>query len=215
VQTDREGFAVRWLRFNIASLIVFILLCGFAFAALKESSDIWEHGVFSVTLLALIATVLLAIHTNEARRAFWLGFALVGGCYLVFTLVPPMESRLVSSQGLSYVHSKLPGQPAATVSFVLTTNGGGGSTSAGNQTLTLTASGNPTTAASGSGRVWMVSNGNLFTRWVGSSENFVKIGHSVLALMLGWLGGVLSRWLWRRARRTERPAESPALEASF
>src|SRR5262249_31018331 len=97
-QTDSEGFAVRWLRFNIASLIVFVLICGVAFAALKESSDLWEHGVFSVTLLALIAAVLMAIHTSEARRAFWVGFAFVGSCYVVFTLVPPIESRLVSSQ---------------------------------------------------------------------------------------------------------------------
>jgi hypothetical protein len=206
---------VRWLRFNIASLIVFILICGVAFAALKESSEIWEHGVFSVTLLALIAAVLLAIYSSEARRAFWLGFALVGGCYLVFTLVPQIESRLVSSRGLSYLHSKLPGQPAATVSFVVTTNGGGGSTSPGNQTLTLTASAPSTAGGSVSARLWRVGNGGLLSGWGSSAENFVKIGHSLLALALAWLGGVLSRWLWRRARRAEARAEPPALETGF
>jgi hypothetical protein len=169
-----------------------------------------------VTLLALIAAVLLAINTRDAQRAFWVGFALVGSCYLVFTLVQPIESRLVSSQGLSYLHSKLPGQPAATASFVVTSNGGGGATSRGTQTLALTVSANPsTTGGSGSARVWTVVNNGLLSGWGSSLENFVKIGHSLLSLTLAWFGGVLSRWLWRRARRAEVPAASPALETSF
>ena len=106
---------MRWFRFNIAGLIVFILICGIAFAALKESSDLWEHGVFSVTLLAFVTSVLLAIHRTGPRRAFWLGFALFGGCYLGLSMIPPVESRLVSSQGLAYLHSKLPGQPPITL----------------------------------------------------------------------------------------------------
>ena len=44
-----EGIPMRWFRFNIAGLIVFILICGIAFAALKESTDLWEHSVFSFT----------------------------------------------------------------------------------------------------------------------------------------------------------------------
>jgi hypothetical protein len=205
---------VRWLRFNIASLIVFVLICGVAFAALKESSEIWEQGVFSVTVLTLIAAVLLAIHTRDARRAFWLGFALLGGCYLVFSLVPPIESRLLSTQGFSYLHSKLPGQPTNKIALIVTTTGGGASMPQ-NQSLTLTASANPLpTGTAGSGRVWTVTNGNLFTRWGSSTENFVKIGHSLLALLLAWIGGIVSRRLWPGSHAAERPLESPAREPS-
>ena len=64
---------MRWFRFNIAGLIVFIMVCGVGFAALKESSDLWEHGVFSLTLLILVTAVLLAIHRTGVAGRFGLG----------------------------------------------------------------------------------------------------------------------------------------------
>ena len=39
--------------------------------------------------------------------------------------------------------------------------------------------------------------------WVGTTENFVRIGHSLIALLVGWLGGLLSRRLWRASRPPE------------
>ena len=188
---------MRWFRFNIAGLIVFILICGVAFAALKEASDRWEQGVFNLTLLALITAVLLAIHRTGARRAFWLGFALFGGCYLGFSSIPPIESRLVTSQGLSYLHSKLPGQPAQTVALWITTNSPAGTTNAPTKTLRVT------TDATGSGRVWALSSGSLLSTWGSSTENFVKIGHSLVALVLAWIGALLSRWLSRASQQAE------------
>jgi hypothetical protein len=40
-----------------------------------------------------------------------------------------------------------------------------------------------------------LNSGNLLTTWGSSTENFVKIGHSLLALLLAWLGAMLSRRL--------------------
>jgi hypothetical protein len=187
---------MRGFRFNIAGLIVFILICGIAFAALKESSDLWEHGVFSLTLLALVTSLLLAIHRTGTHRAFWVGFALFGGAYLGLSVIPPIESRLVSSQGLAYLHSKLPGQPAQTFSFVITTNGGGAPSSRA-QTVTLTGGQNQLNA--GGARLvrnWTLAS-NLLNAWGSSTENFVKIGHSLLAIVLAWFGAILSRRLSR------------------
>ena len=55
------------LRFNIGGLVVFVLVCGVAFAALEESTDFWEQGVFSVALILLLLAVLLAIHRTGAH----------------------------------------------------------------------------------------------------------------------------------------------------
>ncbi|MFI5456916.1 MAG: hypothetical protein ACHRXM_15835 [Isosphaerales bacterium] len=41
---------MRMLRFNIASLLVIIFVLGVSLAALRESSDLWESGLFTVTL---------------------------------------------------------------------------------------------------------------------------------------------------------------------
>ena len=96
------------IRFNIASLLGVILVLGVGFAALRESSDLWESGVFSTTIGCLLISILLAIHRAEKRRAFWLGFALFGWIYLGLALVPSIESRLITTKALAFLDSKMP-----------------------------------------------------------------------------------------------------------
>jgi hypothetical protein len=197
-------------RFKIRSLIVLIVACGVALAALKESSDLWEKATFSLALLVLLLSVLLAIHRAGARRAFWLGFALCGSVYLGLSLIPPIEARLLSSQGLAYVHSKLPGQSSTNVVLTFTT-GASGNSGQGSGTITLTPSVSQVVLGnSGTGRIFTVVNGNLFSNWGGSPENFVKIGHTLIALVLACLGGMLSK----RLAKTEPPRDSSSPSVS-
>ena len=62
------------IRFTIANLLVVVLFVAVGFAALRESSDLWDSGLFSVTLGILLTSILLAVHRHESKRAFWLGF---------------------------------------------------------------------------------------------------------------------------------------------
>ena len=98
---------MRRIRFTIASLLVVVLFVAVGFAALRKSSDLWESGVFTLTLAALLISILLAVHRTESRRAFWLGFALFGWTYLGLSLVPSIESRLISTKAFAYLDSKL------------------------------------------------------------------------------------------------------------
>ena len=50
------------IRFNIASLLVVVLFVAVGFAALRESSEVWDSGVFTLTLAVLLVSILLAIH---------------------------------------------------------------------------------------------------------------------------------------------------------
>ena|ERR1022692_2891731 len=94
------------IRFTIASLLCVILVLGVGFAALRESTELWESGILTVTLAALLISILLAIHRAGKRRAFWLGFALFGWIYLGLSLVPSIESRLITTKALAYLDSK-------------------------------------------------------------------------------------------------------------
>ena len=169
---------MRYIRFNIASLRVTILIVGFGFAALRESSDVWNRGLFAMTLAALLISILLAIHRAEKRRAFWLGFALFGWGYLGLSVVPSIESRLITTNALAYLDSKVPGRFNVTNAFewslgVIT----------GKLIGTLT--------------------GDQVKGWSGTTENFIGIGHSLFALLAGWLGGQLLRSLCRASRQVE------------
>jgi D-alanyl-lipoteichoic acid acyltransferase DltB (MBOAT superfamily) len=98
---------MRRFRFHIGTLVILVLLLGVSFAALRESNQIWDSSVFSMTLVMLSISILLAVHRTEKRRAFWLGFALLGSVYLLFTLVPSIESRLITTKALHYLDSKV------------------------------------------------------------------------------------------------------------
>ncbi len=190
------------IRFSIASLLVLVLLVAVGFAALRESNDLWESGVFTLTLAALVISILLALHRTESRRAFWIGFALFGWIYLGLTLVPSIESRL-RTKAIAYIDSEVPGRSQ---SFFTMRFSGPGSTSANTkvQAVAFTSNGNQlATSSQGQVRIWDVATGRLLRGWGGTTENFIRIGHSLFALLAGWFGGLLSRRLCRTSRSPE------------
>ena len=99
---------MRRFRFHLGTLVILVLVLGVGFAALRESNEIWDSSIFSITLGVLLISILLAIHRTEKRRAFWLGFALFGAAYLGLSLVPSIESRLITTKVLAYLDSKVP-----------------------------------------------------------------------------------------------------------
>ena len=58
---------MRRIRFTIASLLVVVLFVAVGFAALRESSDLWASGIFTVTLAALLTSILLACPPNRIQ----------------------------------------------------------------------------------------------------------------------------------------------------
>ena len=208
---------MRRIRFSIRSLLVFILICGVAFAALKESTDWWERGTFSLTVASLVVSVLLAVHRSGERRAFWLGFALLGCCYLGLTLIPPVESRLISSRALAELHAKLPGQPTSWEASIVSRVSAVPfqpdqwipvTTTDGNGNQILPSGWQPTI-------VWRWSDWPLLKNWGNSPENFVMIGHSLIALLLAWFGGILSRRLSRRPRAMDRSLQDTTVDLLY
>jgi hypothetical protein len=197
---------MRKLRFNIASLLVLILVLGVSFAALRESSDLWESGLFTGTVGILLISVLLAVHRTEARRAFWIGFALFGWIYVGLALAPSVESRLITTKLLAYLDSKVPGRQAGIVTLQISGTGPGAANGQ-IQNLAFTIDGSQLATSSwGKVKLWNVTTGKLLGGWGGTTENFVRIGHSLFALLVGSFGGKLARRLCQASSPTEIPA---------
>jgi AcrB/AcrD/AcrF family len=236
-------------RFNIASLLGAISFAAVGFAALREANDQWDCGLFSLTLGLLLNAVLLAVHRTEARRAFWIGFALFGWGYLSLSLISSTESRLITTQALVYLdkahilghranvmrvipdldrmrdhnlslddllkatqETSMNGSPE--VERLRQANGESRTLEymRGSYVLSLVTRynkpeqyGNIILKASPEGDILRLRDvatvrlgGSLFVSpggGMGTTENFVRIGHSLFALIAGWLGGALSRKL--------------------
>jgi cbb3-type cytochrome oxidase subunit 3 len=99
---------MRRLRFHIGTLVILVLFLGVGFAALRESNEIWDSSIFTITLCMLLISILLAIHRTERRRAYWLGFTLFGWTYLGLSLVPSIEPKLITTKALAYLDSEVP-----------------------------------------------------------------------------------------------------------
>ena len=121
------------------------------------------------------------------------------GC-LGLSLVPPIESRLMTTKALAYLDSKVPGR---TQNFFTIQVTGTISGTPGNQVQAVAFSpqGNQlATSSLGTVKLWDATTGRLLGGWAGTTEYFVRIGHSLLALLAGWFGGLLSCRLWRASR---------------
>jgi hypothetical protein len=200
---------MRTFRFTIAGLLGVITVLGIGLAALREASDLWDSGLFTLTLGVLLVAVLLAVHRREDRRAFWFGFTLCGWGYMALSLVPSIEPRLLTTKALAYLDAQVPGQ-ALGFTIRLTESGSGSSI---NQVVGLAFSPDGRRIASSSqGRVglWDAATGRLLATIPGTTENFIRIGHSLFALLAAWAGGLVSRRLWRGLGS---PEDSRAVEA--
>jgi hypothetical protein len=209
---------MRRFRFRLRTLVVLIVVLGVGFAALRESNDAWAGGVFTLALTALLVSILLAIHRTGKQRAFWLGFTLFGVAYLGLSLVPPIASRLITTRLLAYIDSKVPRSiPAGLAYFdydndgkmdllvannsqpdALYLNKGNGTFQDVTTVAGLTPGGNQVT---GNGRLFFNSAGLWLTGSSGTPENFMRIGHSLLALIAAFVGGRLSGYLYARNRQ--------------
>jgi hypothetical protein len=241
---------MRGPRYNIAGMLVAISFVAVGFAALREATDQWDSGLFSLTLGVLLNAVLLAVHRIEARRAFWIGFVLFGWGYLSLSLISSTESRLITTGALAYLEkANILGRRVIVIRVIpdldrmraynlslddllkaTTTESGMFGSPEEEQLRLAKLHRSPTLEfVLGSSVQASVHIGDNKPEWYGNfilkaspegeilrlkdvatvqlrssfcisggtatTENFVRIGHSLFALLAGWLGGAISRKL--------------------
>jgi hypothetical protein len=102
-------------RFSIRETMSVILVCAVGLAALRNANEFWA-GVVVLATMAVLGTALLGvIHRRGTGRAWWLGFGIFAGGYLVLALGPwfsdHIQPTLATTLLLDYVHLKVTSEP--------------------------------------------------------------------------------------------------------
>jgi hypothetical protein len=190
---------MRRFRFHLGTLVILVLVLGVGFAALRESNKIWDSITFGITLGVRLTSIVLAIHRTESRRAFWVGFALFGWSYLGLSLVSSIEFRLITTKAIAFVDSKLPRSNPAGFAYADFDNDG-------NLDLYVVNNSQPNVLYP---KVVLNSAGLSLTGSIGTTDNFVRIGHSLLALIAALMGGYLSRHFYAKNREPASGSVNP------
>jgi hypothetical protein len=82
----------RSFRIALPALFGVIAFLALAFAALARPTNLWASTIWSVTLAALVFSLVAVIVTRRPTRAFWIGFWIVGWTHFIVALGPTIES---------------------------------------------------------------------------------------------------------------------------
>lgn len=181
----------RGFQFRIATLLVVTVWIGLSSAGVANPTSFWAGALLSLALLSLLMGLLLTIYRAEAVRAFAVGFLIFCGGYLMCAAVLDQtlrridyEAPMPTSRAASWVFRILHGQNRKPMAIAAGTfrTGTLGPVSSG------PASTGPPAAAVPGTRVIQVP--------IYNPENFVEIVHSVLATLLGLVGGMIAQYLY-------------------
>jgi hypothetical protein len=115
-------------RFNLSTLFGFVAALGVACAALARPSQLWLVVVSAASLASLFYAVLAAAYGRNARRAFWVGFAVVGCGYVALELASAaglpfrLPISLVTGQLESAMHGQSVSANSTTINYTVPTN---------------------------------------------------------------------------------------------
>ncbi len=83
---------MRRTRFSIGGLMGFVLIAALGFGGLKNANLVWASSCYTLAFASLVALVLAAIQTRGRKRAFSVGYSVVGWLYFVLVFIMPSPS---------------------------------------------------------------------------------------------------------------------------
>ena len=191
------------LRFSLRQLLAFVAFVAVGCGGLIRPTVFLASLIFTATLVVLLAAVLAAVGRKGTARVFWIGFAIAGSGYLWMAHWADEESYTVSTQWrlqttgplfttklLALAHEALHPPPPGGFGGM---PGGMGGMGGGGGMFALPLE---PTAAPVFGQMAIPSPGSAATAaaYVTQMNAFMRIGHSLWALVFAYLGGQLARY---------------------
>jgi hypothetical protein len=90
-------------RFSIVGMMSFVLVCSICLAALRNANELWAGILLLLTLTMLGISLLGIFYLRGEDRAWWLGYSLFGGGYMLLAFGPWFREQVGPSLGTTQV----------------------------------------------------------------------------------------------------------------
>jgi hypothetical protein len=186
---------MRHYHFSIRGLMIAIVIIGVGLVALRTPSRIWANAGFSLALGAVTLAIPAAVAAVDERRAFWIGFAVLGGVYFLFALAPWVDQsashQLLTTTLLDLAAPYIVSNEYMMKSYAL---------------IATPPAGTPGGPGPSLWQVWNLpdfrtsANGNWSIGYVTLHSPFLyyRIGHAAFCLLVAFIGGEVARYLYLR-----------------
>jgi hypothetical protein len=87
---------MKYPRITIAELMLVVLVAGLGLGAMRSASPAWAGAMWSITIFAMICSLLGIALRRGSRQAYWIGFATLGWSYLLLIFVPWLHENIGS-----------------------------------------------------------------------------------------------------------------------
>lgn len=172
-------------RVSILGLMGVIALVAVATVALREANDLWASCLFTLTLFLLGLACLGGVFCRGRSRAFCAGFAAFGVGYLAVCYGPWAKSEvgphLATTRLLNWAGPRVMRNSKSWAAglYTVLVEGKGASSS-------------PATLDTFQPEVFLLS-GNAVIPGGGATDSFLRVGHSIFALLAALIGGMAAR----------------------
>jgi hypothetical protein len=189
-------------RLSIRTLMVFVLVSAICLAAVTNASEPWAVMMILIVLVVVVAATAVAVCTQGNRRAWCMGFAFLGGAYLI-TSNSPGGSQSNTTRALRYVIAQASRSPVIVAEVPaqhFRTTSGELDRAALESFVRHIGPGSPSYHPA-SDHILVIRQPGFWWRTLlpgtANRDAFIRVGHAFFALLAGLLGGTAG-YLLRR-----------------
>ena len=197
-------------RISIRSLMAVVVFAAVGLAALRNANQLWAAMMLTVALAAVGVAAIGAAIVRGEQRCWCAGFAFLGGGYLTLTFAPGFSTevglRLLTTTTLHYSYSQFIASSTQTLlpQFLWWQHA-----QALDRVDRLKAANRVPGDPELDSAMRILINLEAQLRGAADERDFIRIGHSLFALLTGLAGGAIAAWFWKWRERRPQPCESP------
>lgn len=190
-------------RISIRTLMALTVLAALVLASLRNANAWWGGTTLLLAIAAVGIAVIGAVMMRGRERCWWANFAFFSGSYLILTFAPGVSAavgnKLVTTKAIDYLYSQFAASSTETrLPQIYWWQHARASAEIDRLRAENRQPGDPDLDR----EMRMLINLETQLRGAADQSDFIRVGHSLFALLAGVVGGAVAMWFYARKGRS-------------